>query len=302
MAAFDRGSHVEDLPGLGDVVGPEHLGALPRADGRRGERAEQPFAEGPGQCFPDEILVRYRDEHRPARRDEFTEAPRHFQRVVGVLPEVVARVDPDLASRDAERRRPLGESDDRAQDVGDDILLLDAMGSGTRRHAAGMGAHESGTVLGRNSSQVGIRSTPRVIQDGRPSTTDSGADLVPPGVDADGQIGIRIPDGGYEVSGARNLLRDVDLVTWSRFYAADVDDVGTVTNHVVHALHRGVEGERRAAVVERVRRAIQDRHDLQGPAQLGFLFAPALIGRSFESSVFARVRSLLALHTSPRRT
>ena len=175
-------------------------------------------------------------------------------------------------------------------------------GSSTRCHAAGVGAHEPGAVLGRNSGQVGIRSTPRVIEDGRPGPQTAAPTSCR-------QVSTLIGRSGYASRTAAtksrvrvDLLGDIDLVTWGGLDSADIDDVGPVTDDVVHSLHGGVECERRAAVVERVRRAIDDRHDLQGLAQLGFLFAQALIGRSFQSSVLGAcdVRSLYI--TSPRQT
>ena len=77
-------------------------------------------------------------------------------------------------------------------------------------------------------------------------------------------VGIVGPHRGDEVTRALDLLGNVDLVPGRGLHATDIDDVGAVAHHVVDPLHRGVEREGRAPVIERVRRAIDNRHDLQG--------------------------------------
>ena len=52
-----------------------------------------------------------------------------------------------------------------------------------------------------------------------------------------GRSGYAFRTAATNVSRALDLLRDVDLVPRSRFHAADVDDVGTVADDVVHPLH-----------------------------------------------------------------
>ena len=58
-----------------------------------------------------------------------------------------------------------------------------------------------------------------------------------------------------------DFLGGVDLRTRAGFDAADVDDVGACGNRLVNRQQRGVGAVGRAAVKERVRRAIHDGHN-----------------------------------------
>ena len=94
-----------------------------------------------------------------------------------------------------------------------------------------------------------------------PARQTASRDLVPPGVDADDDVGVPVPDGSDEVDGAIELLADVDVVAGTGLHPADVDDLGPSGDS-------GVDGrpgrlsvaERATPVEERVGRPVDDRH------------------------------------------
>ena len=297
MAALDRGGHVEDLPGLGDIVGPEHPRALPGADGGRGERADQPFAGWPVERLPDEILVRQRDEHRPARRDEFTEPPASPPASAGCS----CRSRGPGRSRSGQpgtpTRPPARRAETVSHDVGDDVVVLDPMRSGARWQPPAC-VHTSPTPYAAATSarsgscppHASLSRSPQRAQTAAPTSCRQVSTLMT-------RPGYAVADRGYEVAAARRSPprrrprhRAPPLPRRCRRCRRRRRTPSSTAS--MAASNR----ERRAAVVEGVGRAVHDRHDLQGPAQLGFLFAQALIGRSFQSSVLARLRCSLALH------
>ena len=85
-------------------------------------------------------------------------------------------------------------------------------------------------------------------------------DRGPPGVDADHDVREVGADPLDEGRGPAQLLRLVDVVAVSGLDAADVDDVRTLGHHLGDSVHGGGLVERRSLVVERVRRAVDDRH------------------------------------------
>ena len=58
------------------------------------------------------------------------------------------------------------------------------------------------------------------------------------------------------------------LVAGPGLHAADVEDVGALRDELVGAPEEGVERERRAAVVERVGRAVEDAHHERAGAEV----------------------------------
>ena len=87
-----------------------------------------------------------------------------------------------------------------------------------------------------------------------PASQQPRADLVPPGVDADHQVGVRGRTAATNADGPPDLLGRVDLVAGPGLHPADVDDVGAlVDGPVAPRSSAAAVVERRALVVERVR-------------------------------------------------
>jgi hypothetical protein len=74
-----------------------------------------------------------------------------------------------------------------------------------------VGAHDRGAVGGGDVDELGIRTSPRVVEEVRPGLADRGTDLGAPGVDGDDQVGERLPDPRDEVDDPGLLLGDTDV-------------------------------------------------------------------------------------------
>ena len=117
--------------------------------------------------------------------------------------------------------------------------------------------------LGGDLEQAGIVAAPRVVEHVGSFGADRPADVRPPGVDADHQVGELGPDRGHERRGAADLLVDVDQVTRTGLHPADVDEVGAGRDGLANPFERGPLGEGGATVVEGVAGAVHDRHHQQ---------------------------------------
>jgi AcrR family transcriptional regulator len=91
------GDRVERGPGGAHVVHPEHSRAEPRAHREHRYRALTSLIDRQPQGLADEVLVRHGDKHGPARGSQLTEPPGHFERLPGVLAEVVRGIHQDRA-------------------------------------------------------------------------------------------------------------------------------------------------------------------------------------------------------------
>ena len=80
-----------------DVVHAEDAGAEPGADRQGGDRALGALADRQGEGLADEVLVRDRDQDRPAGAGQLAQAPGDLERLPGVLAEVVRGIDQDGA-------------------------------------------------------------------------------------------------------------------------------------------------------------------------------------------------------------
>ena len=94
-----------------------------------------------------------------------------------------------------------------------------------------------------------------------PASHTARADLVPPGVHADHQVGVGRANRGDERDDAADLLVDGDLGAGLGGHAADVEDVRALGDHLVHPVDRGLLVPGQPGPVEGVRRAVDDRHD-----------------------------------------
>ena len=88
---------VEGRPGGAHVVHPEHPGAEPGTHRVHRDRPLAPLVDRQPKGLADEVLVRHRDKHGPARADQLTEPPGHVERLPGVLAEVVGGIHQDRA-------------------------------------------------------------------------------------------------------------------------------------------------------------------------------------------------------------
>ena len=78
-AGGDRQTLGDLEAGCGDVVHAEHACAQPGAHSQGGDRPLGPLADRQAERLADEVLVRHRDEDRPAGARQFAEAPGHLE-------------------------------------------------------------------------------------------------------------------------------------------------------------------------------------------------------------------------------
>ena len=256
------GHHVQHLPGLRHLVDPVDLRAQPGRDRRRRQRARQPFLHRLVERLADEVLVRQGDQHRPAGRRHLAEPAGRLQRVPGVLPEVVARVDHDPVPR--ARPAPTARSaSPRVTRRMSAITSSYAIRCGRVRGSAPPACVHTrpGAVPRGDLRQPGVHPAPGVVQQVRARLADRLADLVPPGVDADHHVRVAPADLGDEADRATRLLLGRHLLAGTGLHSADVDDRGALRHRLLDAGERGLVTEGRALVVEGVGRPVHDRHD-----------------------------------------
>ena len=248
--APDRRDHVDDPAGGPHVVGPEDGGPQPRGDGRRGERALEPVVGGEVERLADEVLARQGLQHGVAQRHDRLGVPQQGQRVGGRLAEVEGGVDEHPVGRHACRHRPLGSLPQRAQRVVDHPERLGGVGDldrvGARRQPAGVRHHVAGTHLGRDVDELGVVARPGVVDEVDAGLGGRGPrDVAPPGVEAQGEVGMPCPRAHEERHDPLDLLlRGDDLALLPGAHPADVDDVGPALDGLVERTRARSRGRR----------------------------------------------------------
>lgn len=127
--------------------------------------------------------------------------------------------------------------------------------------AAGMGTHQAGAELGRHARKVGIVSTPGVVDQVRAGGAGLLGHLGAPGVDADQLVGERVAQPLDErhhaaISPATSTVTPGPALT----PPTSTTSAPSPTTRCA-ASWAALVGEGGASVVERVRRAVHDRHD-----------------------------------------
>ena len=101
-----------------------------------------------------------------------------------------------------------------------------------------MRADQAGAELGSDLCQPFVRAAPAVVDQVGAGLAGRPAGLVPPGIDADQDLRVTGTDRADEASRPPDLLGRVDVSAGSSRDAADVHDVGTLRDHLVHPIHR----------------------------------------------------------------
>jgi hypothetical protein len=244
-------------------VHPEQPRPLPRAHRQGRERALGPFRERQAEGLPHEILVRHRDQHRPAGRHQLGRPPGQLQRVPGVLAEVVRGVDDDPIGAHARRDRPLRLRRDIVTDLRHHVGIGGPVRPGPRRQAARVRADQPEAVGGRDLRQRRVGAPPRVVEQVRAGPGDRPARLRPPGIHADHHPGMLGPHGGDQAGHAADLLRHAHVLPRARLHPADVQDVGPVRDRTVRRGQRRPEVVGGALVEEGVRCPVDHSHDAE---------------------------------------
>jgi len=186
---------------------------------------------------------------------------RHAEHVMGTV------VSFDVPARAGEPRGdgPLGRCGEFVDHVVDDAAgagaVVDPERAGARAGAAGVRAHQSGAEFGRYLGHRGIIAAPAVVDQVRARRAGQPGHLGAPGVDADQLVGVGVAQPFDERHDAVDFGGGVDGLPRACFDAADVDHVGALGDQAVHVGFGFVVGEVGAAVIERVRGAVDDRHD-----------------------------------------
>jgi DivIVA domain-containing protein len=124
-----------------------------------------------------------------------------------------------------------------------------------------MRAHKTYTSGRRNPGQIRIMTTPRVIEQVGARLDDRAGDLGPPGIDADDQRRVLFSYQSDKIGDPTDFLGSVDVRTRARLDAADVDDVGSISDREVNRPQSRVDRKRRTLIEERVRGSVDDAHD-----------------------------------------
>ena len=133
-----------------------------------------------------------------------------------------------------------------AQDVAHDVEVVGTVGDvdriGARREAAGVGDDVTRADPGRHVHEVVVVPGPRVVDEVEADVAGGLRDLGPPGVEAEGELGVR----GAGVLEERQdpvdlLLRRDDLALLAGAHPADVDDVGALLDRALEGGLRRVE-------------------------------------------------------------
>ena len=146
--------HSSCCDGGGDVVHPQDPGTAENTDRGSGDRRGHAVRLRQARRLTDEVLVGHGREHRQTKIGNLTQAARQFQRVKGVLVEVVARVDDDPVLRDPMINSQLHTSGEESLDFGRDVAVLRPTMVFPRQCQA-VGDHQ-GRTLGRRHTQPAL--------------------------------------------------------------------------------------------------------------------------------------------------
>src|SRR6202020_1819277 len=180
----------------------------------------------------------------------------------------------------------------------DDAVRADAVAdpirTGARPGTPGVRAHQAGSEFGGHLGHRGIIAAPAVIDQVCAGPAGEPGYLRTPGVDADQLVGEGLAQPLDERHHAGDFGLRVDALPRARLDAAHIDHGGALADEATRGRSGRIVGEVRAAIVERVRGAVDDRHDqwaiaadpatAQGGLPL-YIVPAALNGRSPASSV-----------------
>ena len=234
---------------------------LPGADRQHGQRALGPLLDRQVEGLPHEILVRDRDQHRPAGRHQVAGPPGQLQRLPGVLAEVMRGVDDDAVGTHARRDRPLGLRGDVSADLGHHVGIGGPVRPGPRREATRVRADEPEAVGGGDPRQRRVGAAPRVVEQIRAGPGDRLPHLRAPGIHADDHVGMLGTHGRHQARHAADLLRRAHVLPRAGPDPADVQDVGPVGDRAVRRRQRGAELVGGAVIEKGIRGPVDHGHD-----------------------------------------
>ena len=184
----------------------------------------------------------------------------------GRLAEVEPGIEHDLLRDQPGRFRAPGPFEQERGDLADEIVVV-RFRIGDTRPQADVRGDNGRAVLRRDRQVVGIAEPGDVVADDRAGAARGVEHRRAPRVDRDRHV--EAPDEGLDRGDhAVELLCLPDLGSGTRLHAPDVEQVGAVVDQRRRAPEERVERPRRAAVVERVRRAVQDPHHQRAPAHV----------------------------------
>jgi len=228
----------------------EYPSAQPGADSEGSDRPLGTLADREAERLADEVLVRDRDQHRPARADELAEPPRHLQGLPGVLAEVVGGIHQDGVLAHPLSHGPFRLISHVGSDLAHHIAVPGPVRPGTRRQAAGVRADQPGPVPGRHRGQPRVRAAPGVVEQVSTRLGDHLADLGAPGIDADHHVRVPLAHRRDQARDPVDLGHGAHLVTRAGLDPADVDDAGPVGHGPAGGVERGTELGGGAAIEE----------------------------------------------------
>jgi hypothetical protein len=241
-------------------VDPQDPGSLPGADRHRGQRALPALIRRQGQRLADKVLVGDRGQDRPPRGDKVTEPAGEFQRVPGVLAEIMRGIDEDPVRAHSVGYRALRGGGEVAGHVAGHVGVPGAVRSGTRGQPASMSADQPCPVPCRDGGNAGVGS-PGVVDQVRPGLRHGAGYLGAPGVHADHHAGMRLADGRNQADDTAHLLGGADLIAGAGLHPADVHDVGARRDRPPGRGGRLAEAVGGTVIEERVRGAVDHGHD-----------------------------------------
>lgn len=180
---------------------------------------------------------------------------------MGVLTEIVGRIDQDRIPAHTRGERVLGRAHHRLGHLRHHVGVADPVRPRPRHRPSGVTTDDADPEFGRDTHQIRIGARPGVIDQVGARVDGGPRHLGAPGVDADQQLGIFAPDGGDERHHPAGLLGRVDQIAGTGFHPADIDHVRALVDSARDRVHGGRIAEGRALVVEGVGRPVDDGHD-----------------------------------------
>ncbi len=152
-----------------------------------------------------------------------------------------------------------GALDQERAHLADEVVVVRIRIGDARSEADVRGDHRR-VVLRGDAHVVGVAEPADVVADDGAGVARRVEHARPPRVARDGDVEARV-ECGDGLDDPLELLRLGHLGPRARLHPADVENVGAVGDERVRPPEEGVERERRALVVEGIRRAVEDPHD-----------------------------------------
>ena len=240
----------------------------------RGERLLAPVVDVAAEQLADEPLVRRRQQQRVAEaRRARADSRSSTALCAGVLPRSSPASSTICSGSSPAASARRGALEQERGDVGDEVVVV-RIGIGDARPQPDVRGDDGRVVRRGDREVVGIGEARDVVADHRAGVARGVEHRRAPGVDRDRHVEALVQrrDRGHDPV---ELLGLADLGPGPGLHAADVEQVGAVGDQLLGPAQERVEAPGRAAVVERVGRAVEDAHHERARAHVDAAVADA---------------------------